>query len=351
MRFKLLLIAALTLAAAMTGLPPGGGTARAQFDDFPTHGRFCTATATAMLESCKSEGEPDYWKAVAKCINIEDDEERGECFDEAAAERRESAQECQVQYLARRRVCDAVGEDRYDPEFESQLFNNDFTRLTNPNRYFPLAIGNRWDYRGPGETVVVTVLNKTKLIDEVACIVVNDKVSENGQLVEDTDDWFAQARNGDVYYCGEQAKDFEVFEGDNPKEAELVSIDGSFKAGNDEGDKPGIIFRGSPTQGEVYRQEFSVGNAEDIAEVLSTTYAFGRNAELDRFVPKALADLFCPGDCVVTKESNPLEPDGFELKYFAPRVGMFLEVNPGTGEVVRLVGCNFDSRCNVLASQ
>ena len=96
-----------------------------------------------MLESCKSEGEPDYWKAVAKCINIEDDEERGECFDEATAERRENAQVCQAQYLARRRVCDAVGEDRYDPEFEPQLFDNDFTRLTNPNRFFPLRIGNR----------------------------------------------------------------------------------------------------------------------------------------------------------------------------------------------------------------
>jgi hypothetical protein len=351
MRVRLVFLAALTLTGILTGVSQGDRTARAQFDDFPTGGRFCTATATAMLESCKGEGEPDYWKLVAICINLEDDEERSECFDEATAERRENAQLCQAQYLARRRVCDAVGERRYDPDFDPALFDNDFTRLTNPNRYLPLRIGNRWDYRGPAETTVVTVLNKTKLIDDVTCIVVNDKVSENGQLVEDTDDWFAQARNGDVYYCGEQVKDYEVFEGDTPKEAELVSIEGSFKAGNDEGDKPGIIFRGSPTQGEVYRQEFSVGNAEDVAEVLTTTYAFGRNAELDRFVPKVLADLFCPGDCVVTKELNPHEPGLFELKYFAPRLGMFLEVNPASGEVNRLVGCNFDSRCNVLAAQ
>lgn len=45
----------------------------------------------------------------------------------------------------------------------------------------------------------MTVLSKTKLIEGVTCIVVNDKVSENGFLVEDTDDWFAQARDGDVY--------------------------------------------------------------------------------------------------------------------------------------------------------
>ena len=349
MRIRLFIV--VLAVAAATGLPFGDGKAVAQFDDFPTGGRFCTATATATLESCKSEGEPDYWKLVAICLNMEDDEERSECFDEATAERRENAQLCQAQYLARRQVCAGLGERRYDPDFEPALFDNDFTRLTNPNRYFPLRIGNRWDYRGPGETTLVTVLNKTKLIDDVTCIVVNDKVSENGQLVEDTDDWFAQARNGDVYYCGEQVKDYEVFEGDTPKEVELVSIEGSFKAGNDEGDKPGIIFRGSPTQGEMYRQEFSVGNAEDVAEVLTTTYAFGRNAELDRFVPKALADLFCPGDCVVTKELNPLEPGLFELKYFAPRLGMFLEVSPASGEVNQLVGCNFDTRCNVLAAQ
>ena len=144
----------------------------------------------------------------------------------------------------------------------------------------------------------------------------NDKVRVGGQIVEDTNDWIAQARDGDVYYCGEEVKDFESVAGDAPGEPELVSIEGSFKAGRD-GDKAGILFRSRPTQGEAYRQEFSVGNAEDVAEVLSTTYAFGRDAELDRFVPRALADLFCPGDCVVTREYTPLEPGVFELKYYA----------------------------------
>ena len=340
----------LAVIGAITGLPSAGGTVGAQFDDFPARGRYCTATATAMFEACRSEGEPAYWKAVAACGNIKDDEERAECFDEASAERRENTQLCRPQLIARRNVCDAVGENQYEPDFSPQLFDHDFGRLTNPNRYVPLRIGNRWDYRGGGESVTVTVLNKTKLIEGVTCIVVNDKVSENGFLVEDTDDWFAQARDGDIYYCGEQVKDFETFEGDTPKDPEVVSIDGSFKVGRD-GDKPGIIFRGSPTPGEVYRQEFSLGNAEDVAEVLSTTYAFGRDKELDRFVPKQLADLLCAGDCVVTKEYTPLEPDIAERKYYAPRIGMFLEVNPDDGKVIQLTGCNFDSRCNVVASR
>jgi hypothetical protein len=42
----------------------------------------------------------------------------------------------------------------------------------------------------------------------VTCVVVNDKVTMGGVVVEDTNDWVAQARDGDVYYCGEEVKDF-----------------------------------------------------------------------------------------------------------------------------------------------
>jgi hypothetical protein len=178
----------------------------------------------------------------------------------------------------------------------------------------------------------------------VRCIVVRDRVTDDGDLIEDTDDWFAQAKDGNIWYCGEEVKDFESFDGDDPREPELVSIDSSFKVGRD-GDKPGIIFRASPTPGEVYRQEFSLGNAEDLVEVLSTTYAFGNDPELDQFVPQQLAELLCSSDCVVTKDYTPLEPGVFERKYYAPGIGRFLEVNPDEGKVVRLVHCNFDPRC------
>ena len=344
------MLAALFICAVLAALVFGHKTATAQDDiddDYPPDGRYCTGTATAMFEACRNEGEPAYWKAIAICSNVEDDEEREECFDEAVAERRQTAHLCRAQLAARRGLCDVLDEDRYDPEFDPDLFDNDFMRLTRPNRYYPLTIGNRWEFRAPDETVTIEVLNKTKLVEGVTCIVVNDKVLVGGRVVEDTNDWVAQARDGDVYYCGEEVKDFETFTGDVPEEAELVSTDGSFKVGRD-GDKTGILFRRAPIQGEVYRQEFSLGNAEDVAEVLSTTYAFGRDAELDRFVPKALADLFCPGDCVVTKEYTPHEPGVFERKYYAARIGKFLEVNPDTGKVVQLAGCNFDSRCSVL---
>ena len=338
----------LVLSAILVVLTFGHNPARAQIDDdYPEDGRYCTGTARAMFEACRGEGEPNNWKAIAICINIDDDDDREECFDELVPERREATRECRAQLTARRELCEKLGEDRYEPEFEPDLFDNDFRRLTRPNPYYPLGIGYQWIFRAPDEMTIIEVLNKTKLIEGVTCIVVNDMVSVNGRVVEDTNDWIAQARDGDVYYCGEEVKDFETFAGDVPEEAELVSMEGSFKVGRDD-DKPGILFRYAPTKGETYRQEFSLGNAEDAADVLSTSYAFGKDAELDRFVPRALADLFCPGDCIVTQEYTPLEPHSVERKYYASGIGKFLEVSPATGTVVRLAGCNFDSRCNML---
>ena len=116
------------------------------------------------------------------------------------------------------------------------------------------------------------------------------------------------------------------------------------------GDKPGIIFLASPRQGDVYLEEFSLANAEDVTQILSTTYAYGKNAELDRLVPRRLAERFCAGDCVVTKNFSLLEPGIFSRKYYARGIGVFLEVetDPETETVSQLVDCNFDPRCSAL---
>lgn len=91
------------------------------------------------------------------------------------------------------------------------------------------------------------------------------------------DDFFvAQA----IFYCGEEVKDYETFEGDEPQIPELVAIDGPFKAGRD-GALPGTQFLAAPSVGAVYRQEWSPNNAEDAARVLSTSYGFGSDPELD----------------------------------------------------------------------
>ena len=77
---------------------------------------------------------------------------------------------------------------------------------------------------------------------------------------------------------------------------------------------------------------------------LSTTYSYGHDPVLDENVPRVLAQRFCAGNCVVTKNYSLLEPGLFARKYYARGVGTILEVE-NTGEVVQLVNCNFDRRC------
>jgi len=329
------------LTAILVFLLPTSGGAHSRGDD--DRGRYCSATATTLFQACGYEVADDYWKARAVCINVSDDAERAECLADARVSRREGERLCNKQLKGRRGACKALGQDRYDPDLDPALFD-DPKNPTNPNPYFPLTVGNRWEYRGGNETNIVEVVDETKLIEGVTCIVVRDRVFKDGDLVEDTDDWYVPAKDGNVWYFGEEVKDYESFDGDDPRRPELVKIDGSFKAGRDR-DKAGVIFQASPTQGEAYLEEFSLGNAEDVTEILSTAYTFGSDRELDQFIPKLLADRFCSGDCVVTKNFSLLEPGVFARKYYASGIGFFLEVQPATGEVLQLVGCSFDSRC------
>ena len=311
-------------------------------------GKPCSATATAMFKACEFDLMDDAAEAEAVCINVVDPEEQATCFDDARDERREAVGECRDQREARRELCGALGQAAYDPGFDPADFDTDFGSPTHANPWFPLGIGNRWEYIGGDETVTVEVLDETKQIEGVTCIVVNDVVEEDGEAIEDTDDWYGLRTDGTVGYFGEISLNFETFEGDDPEVLELVDIEGSFKAGR-EGAKAGTRFPGAPTVGQVYREEWAVGEAEDAAEIVSTTYGWGGGAgEFDASVPQALAELLCDGDCVVTRNFSALEPGVLELKYYAPGIGTFLEVDPESGDVVQLVGCNFDARCDAL---
>lgn len=338
-----------TIGMLLAGLAvPGLGVALESGQQEGGGGGHCFATAAALFKACGFEVQDDYAKATAICINFEDEDEREKCFDEARDARHEHTRLCRDQRDFRRQACGVLGQRRYDPDFDPRDFD-DPRNPTNPNPYFPLRIGNRWRYQGGGEVNELEVLDQTKLIDDVHCLVVADLVKDGGDLIEATDDWYAFNQDGDIWYCGEEVKNFESFDGDDPRREELVSIDGSFKAGRNH-DKPGVIFQADPRAGESYVEEFSLGNAEDVTDVLSTDYHYGANPDLDRFVPLRLAQLMCAaGDCVVTRNYSLLEPGVFGRKYYARGIGVFLEVNPDTGEIHRLVACNFDPRCSQLS--
>jgi len=305
----------------------------------------CSTNAQAGLQSCKAELQEEFWEAIGNCANEPDPFERAECVEEAG-DTSEAAEECLAVYEARNDLCDEIGQDAYDPEFEAEDFDSDFTALTNPNPYFPLGIGNTWEYATAEESISIEVLDATKLIDGVTCITSRDVAAEEGVVVESTDDWYGQGIDGTVHYCGEISRNFELFEGDDPEEPELVDVDGSWKADRDDAE-PGILMPASPEPGAPYRQEFAFGEAEDVGQVLSNAYSFGNGEGLDEGVPEALADYFCSaGDCVVTKDTTPLEPDALEHKYYANGVGLFLEVSLPDGDFVPLVACNFHALCD-----
>lgn len=336
------LIAALLLVMVWSN----PATARDRVRRLAAAGGPCSTTAATLYAGCQHQVEADGAVAEAVCINIPDAADRGACFREADAAEDEGELLCRDQLDGRRDACVLLGEGRYDPDLDPADFETDFAHLAHPNRYFPLKPGNRWVYGGSEEDIV-EMTTATKLIGGLTCLVSHDTVRENGVVVEDTFDWFAQRNNGDVFYCGESTAEYEIFEGDRPMTPELVTIDGSFKQGR-EGDQGGLIFPGSPQPGLAYREESSFTNAEDMAQVVSTTYGYGASKDLDRGVPKALAQLLCHGDCVVTRNTSLLEPGTVEFKYYAPGIGVFLEVHPASKNVLQLIGCNFDPRCASL---
>jgi hypothetical protein len=164
----------------------------------------------------------------------------------------------------------------------------------------------------------------TKLIGGVTCLTVNDIVVEDSQPLEDTDDWYAQDKDGNVWNCGEISLTYEIPDGED--EAELVDIEGSWKAFRDHA-KPGILMFSNPQVGVVYRQEMALGDAVDVAEILSLT--------ADEAAPEAGVD--CADACLMTMDYTPVEPGVFEYKFYAPGVGFIVEVNPDTGERLELV--------------
>lgn len=183
------------------------------------------------------------------------------------------------------------------------------------NRYWPMEPGTRWTYREVDEggkelRVVVTVSSETKLLaNEITARVVRDTVTEDGELIEDTVDWYAQDEAGNVWYLGEDTAEFE--------DGELTTRGGSFEAGKD-GALPGIIIPADPADGMTYRQEYYEGEAEDNGEVL----AVGEQVE----VPAGHYT-----DALLTKDTNALEPRVLEYKLYAPGVGPVLAIGVSGG--------------------
>jgi hypothetical protein len=197
---------------------------------------------------------------------------------------------------------------------------SDFVKAID-NPWLPFTAGRSWVYQstssdGP-QRITVTVLKETKDIQGVTATVVHDVATgPRGKVLEDTYDWYAQDRQGNVWYLGEATTEYD---------GKQTSTEGSWQSGVD-GARPGIAMLAKPRVGDGYKQEFLDGVAEDQAQVI----------EMD-------AKLHGPAGnwtdgVLVTAESTPLEPDLVEHKFYVRGIGVVREETiEGGDEVVELL--------------
>ena len=140
----------------------------------------------------------------------------------------------------------------------------------------------------------------------------------DGELIEDTYDYYVTDNFGNAWYFGENSIELE--------DGFPINAEGTWIAGED-GAHPGIVMLADPEVGDVYRQEFLLGEAEDGGEVVSLSETVT--------VP---AGTFV--DCIQTADFTPLEPGEEENKYYVAGIGLIVEVKPGTDERVELIEFN-----------
>jgi hypothetical protein len=175
------------------------------------------------------------------------------------------------------------------------------------NRYWPLKPGTAFHFKGVRGTTPQTddeaVTRQVKRVLGIRCTVVRDTVSANGRPIERTFDWYAQDRQGNVWYMGENSLELQ--------HGRFVKASDSWEAGV-KGAKPGIIMPADPRPGDRYRQEYyAPGQALDEAHVLT------RNGHVK--VPNGSYR-----DVLVTSEFSPLEPQT-EQKYYVAGIGEVAE--------------------------
>lgn len=148
--------------------------------------------------------------------------------------------------------------------------------------------------------LVVTVLDETKIVDGIETRVVEEKESENGEIVEISRNYFAICgQTKDVFYFGETV--------DFYQDGEVSNHEGSWLAGVD-GAKAGIIMPGKPEIGMKYYQEVAPEIAEDRAEIISLDVVVTPAGRFE--------------EVLKVKEENPLEGRETEYKFHVKGIGL-----------------------------
>lgn len=189
--------------------------------------------------------------------------------------------------------------DSYNPQISPSDFTTNIT-----NKFFSLPAGKKMTFiatteKGVNERVEIEILKETKMIEGVETAVYLDTVYNDGQLVEETRDYLAQHKNGDVWYFGEDVNNYE--------NGTLLDHAGSFIHGKD-GAKAGIWMKSEQVVGDSYKQEYYKGEAEDMRDVIA----------VNQTVTTGLGTYT---DCVKVLDWTPLDSKSREHKYYCPELG------------------------------
>jgi hypothetical protein len=211
----------------------------------------------------------------------------------------------------------------YNPTIVASDFS---TTIDNP--YYPIVPGTVQHLTDNlGNIITIEVTTQTVTVLGVTCVVVHDwQTSPSGTLMEDTNDWFAQDKSGNVWYFGEDTKAYGA-PGTPPDPS------GSWTGGVDCA-KPGIVMEAHPQVGDSYRQEFYAARAEDQADVVA----------IDETVTVPYGTF---NHCVKTRDYSALEPGADENKWWCPGLGNVRTVDLPTSlgsheDLLSITGPGFD---------
>ena len=276
-------------------------------------------TARLVYRSDLNTALADYNLALAKANNEPGAAARTAARKQAVTDYRDAVETAKDQLEARRELVDGLDEERYNPAIDPANFLSPAETAARPNPLYPLIPGTTMNYRSvtgtDTSTTAITVTRETRVLMGVTCIVVRNTNKVNGVVHEDTADFFAQDRSGNVWYFGENTAEY--------VDGLIAKIDGSWLAGVN-GARPGIAMFATPTVGKVYRQELLFTEAEDAAEI----------AALNESVTVPAGTY---ANCLKTEDFTPIEPDALEFKYYAPGVGNVLTVDSRTGKRTELI--------------
>ena len=198
------------------------------------------------------------------------------------------------------------------------------------NTFFPFQPGGLKVYAGSDHGTktgsIDDYLTTTRMFNlnsnNVPCHILVEEGYENGELVERSFNYFAQADDGTVYYFGEVVNIYE--------NGVVVSHEGSWlvggptqptdppNAGN--ATTPGLFMPANPELGDIFKQE-------DLFPIVDETDTIV-GVDLDVSAPSGKYD-----GAIQVKETSRVEP-GAELKWYAPGVGV-VKVQT-KGEILRL---------------